>query len=142
MSEANKTLLRRVYGEIWNQGKLDIIDALIAVDYEGHYLNPDLPAGREGFRQYVKMIRAGFPDAHFTIEDMLAAGDKVVTRYTVRGTHQGALMGIPPTGRAIEATGIGISRIANGQLVESWAEYDQLKILTQVGVVSPLGEGV
>jgi steroid delta-isomerase-like uncharacterized protein len=141
MSEENKAITRRDWEETWNQGNLDLIDELQAVDYVGHFLPPGLPTGREGYRQFVQVFRAAIPDIHITIEDLIAEGDKVVTRFTARGTHQGELMGIPPTGKAVEVTGISIYRFAKGQIVEDWAEYDQLGMLTQMGVVPPPGGG-
>jgi steroid delta-isomerase-like uncharacterized protein len=85
------------------------------------------------------MYRAAFPDVHIAIDDLIAAGDKVVTRYTATGTHQGELMGIPATGKKISITGVSIYRFANGQIVEDWAEFDQLGMLTQLGVIPPAG---
>ena len=81
-----------------------------------------------------------FPDLHFTIEDQIAEGDRVVTRFTARGTHQGAFIGIPPTGKQGVVTGTGIDRFANGKIVEAWFNSDDLGLLQQLGVVPSPGQ--
>jgi predicted ester cyclase len=85
------------------------------------------------------MYRTAFPNIHVTIEDQIAEGDKVVTRWTGHGTHQGELMGIPPTNKAVTVTGIAIDRIVAGKIVEHWENFDQLGMLVQLGVVPPPG---
>ncbi len=82
------------------------------------------------------MFRSAFPDLHFTVEDMIAEGDKVASRYTARGTHRGELMGLPPTGRGVTEVGIMISRLAEGKLVEDWHSPDNLGLIQQLGVVT------
>ncbi len=82
------------------------------------------------------MFRNAFPDLHFTVEDMLAEGDRVASRYTARGTHRGELMGLPPTGRQVTEVGIVISRLAEGKLVEDWHSPDNLGLMQQLGVVT------
>jgi predicted ester cyclase len=84
-------------------------------------------------------LDTAFPDLHFTIEDQIAEGDKVVNRVTARGTHLGDFRGIPPTGKQVTVAGITIDRIAGGKLVESWTSWDFLGILQQLGVVPKLG---
>ena len=91
--------------------------------------------GREGVKQYVAALRAGFPDLRFTIEDQIAEGDMVVTRWTARGTHAGEFQGIPATGREIRMTGTDIDRIAGGKVAECWAHMDELGLMRQFGVV-------
>jgi predicted ester cyclase len=88
----------------------------------------------------VRNLRGGLPDLHMTIEDILADGDKVTVRLTVEGTHKGAQLGIPPTGRRIRIAGIVVLRIAHGQLVEGWNSWDQLGLLRQIGAL-PAVEG-
>lgn len=99
MSEENKALIRRYFEEVWNKGNLAFVDENMASSYVNH--DPALAGFPQiqGFKQRVTMIRTAFPDFHFTIDDMVAEGDKVVTRWTARGTNRGAFMGIPPTGR-------------------------------------------
>ena len=93
--EENKAIVRRIFEEVWNQGKLDVIDDIYAADFVDHMPgSPDIH-GPEGFKQFVNMYRTAFPDIKFTIEDQIAEGDKVVNRFTFTGTHKGELMGIP-----------------------------------------------
>ena len=142
-TEENKAIARRVFEEGWNQGKLDVIDEIVTSDYL--LRDPSMPEdirGPEGFKQFITMYRAAFPDIHFTVEDQIAEGDKVVTRWTGTGTHQGELMGIAATGiRGRGVTGVTIDRMAGGKAVESWNAWDVLGMLQQLGVVPPIGEG-
>lgn len=141
MSEENKAIVRRLFEEAWNQGKGEVIDEVIAVDHVDHYSPPGFPPGVEGFKQQLTMYRTAFPDIHFTIEDQVTEGDKVVTRWTARGTHQGELMGILATNKEATVTGIQIDRLAGGKIVEHWGIFDQLGLMQQLGVVPTMGEG-
>ena len=133
-TQANKAIVRRLIEEAWNQGNLDVIDELVSPHYVLHIDAPG-PGGREGYKQDVVIHRSAFPDLQFTIDDMVAEGDKVVLRATLRGTHQGEYIGIPPTGKAITLTAISIRRIANGQIAEEWVELNMLGLMQQLGVV-------
>ncbi len=136
MSEENKALVRRWFEELFNEGNLEVTDEIIAPNHISHDPSlPDLPLGPEGAKQLVNLYRSAFPDVRLTIEDELADGDKVVTRWVGRGTHQGVLMGVAPTGEQVETTGISIWRIEEGKIVESWANYDTLGMLQQVGAL-------
>jgi steroid delta-isomerase-like uncharacterized protein len=135
MSEHNKTLMRRAVEEIWNQGNVDILEELVASDFIIHAPQAEIH-GREGAKQYLAMLRGGFPDIHFTIEDQFADGDRVMTRWTARGTHKGAFQGIPPTHKPVRLAGTDIDRIANGKVVECWTSTDDLGLLQQLGVVA------
>ena len=138
-AEENKAIHRRLFEEVLNQGKLDVIDEIIADDYIYHIPgSPDIH-GPEGLKQYVSMGRTSFPDIKFTVDDQIAEGDKVVTRFTVTGTHKGEFMGIPPTGVQTTWTGIVIARVADGKFVEAWVNSDALGMLQQLGAVPPLG---
>lgn len=143
MSEANKAIARRFIEEAFNKGNLAVLDEIVAPDHKdlGPGSFPDLPPGPEGSKRLVSVYRNAFPDVHLTIEDQVAEGDKVVTRWTGRGTHKGELTGIPPTGKSTVTTGMGIDRIVNGKIVESWGIFDQLGLLTQLGVVPPPPSG-
>ncbi len=134
-TEANKTIIRRRVEEIWNQGDLAIADELIADDY----LSNGQTIGREGYKQFVAGVRAAFPDLRFTLDDLVAEGDRVAVRYTARGTHSGAFMGIPPTGKQVTFTGIDLFRIAHGRMAEEWLMFDQLGLLRQLGAVPTQG---
>ncbi len=118
-TEQNKAIDRRVYEEVWNGGSLAVIDELVAANYVDHDPQPTgALEGLAGLKQSVTMYRSAFPDVHFTVEDQIAEGDLLVTRWTARGTHQGPLMGIPPTGKQAMVTGISITRVASGKVVE------------------------
>src|SRR5436309_1730936 len=115
----NKNLVRRLYQEFWNGKNLAIADELIAANFLDHVPGrpAELPAGPEGFKLWGSALHTAYPDTHYTIEDLLAEGDKVVSRWTAQGTHQDALMGIPATGKHVTVTGITIDRIEGGQVV-------------------------
>ena len=139
MSEQNKAIARRGYKEIWSKGDLAVVDEIYAPNVVLH--DPSAPGvqGHEGIKQLVTMNRTAFPDLHFTIEDQIAEGDKVVTRWMAGGTHQGEFNGIPATGRKGSVTGITISRIAGGKIVEENTNWDTLGLLQQLGVIPPMG---
>jgi predicted ester cyclase len=134
-AEANKALARRFYEEI-DKGNLDILDELVAPDYLDHNPPPfpGLHAGLDGLKQAFRIFREATP-GHHQIEDQIAEGDKVVTRLTSYGKHEGDLPGAPRTGNDLKMTSITIHRIANGKLVEKWAEKDVLGFLQQIGVM-------
>jgi steroid delta-isomerase-like uncharacterized protein len=135
MSERNKAQVRRVIEEIYNRGDLAAVDELASSDLVIHASSQDI-RGRDGAKQYVAALRAGFPDLHLTVEDQVAEGDMVVTRWTASGTHTGAFQGIPATGKAIRVTGTDIDRIIDGKTVECWAHVDELGLMQQLGVVA------
>lgn len=139
-AEENKALVRRFYEEVFNQKKTAAIGELFDPNMVDHALPPGLPSGIEGAKQVWRMYLAAFPDLHFTVEDIIAEGDKVVARLTAQGTQQGALMGIPPTGLHVSIRGIDILRIAGGKIVEIWANFDMLDMLQQLGVVPAPGQ--
>lgn len=130
----NKALDRRYFDDVLNAGRLEVIDEICAENYAGHV--PGFPTNdREGDKQLVGMMRAGFPDLRFTMDDQIAEGDLVLHRLTARGTHRGEFMGIPATGRSVEVTGMNINRIENGRIAESWGVIDVLGLMQQLGVV-------
>ena len=131
----NKVTVRSLIEEAFNKGNLSAIDELIADAYVNHGAGTEV-RGREGMKGFVTTYRAAFPDYHCTIEDQIAEGDTVATRWTARGTQDGELMGIPPTGRRVELTGIVVDRLADGRLVETWLQADALGMLQQLGVVA------
>jgi len=135
--EENKRLARRAFEDLWNQGKLDTVTDLYDANQVSYGLGMDVPAGAEGIKQFISIYRTAYPDTHFTIEDQIAEDDKVVTRWTAVGSHQGELMGIPPTGRRVTVTGITINRIVGGKIMETWNNFDALGQLQQLGVVPP-----
>jgi steroid delta-isomerase-like uncharacterized protein len=142
MSEENKALARRFLEEAFNEGNLGVIDEIVASDYVLH--DPASPEeeirGPEGFKGFVQMYRSAYPDTDITVEDQIAEGDAVVTRWTGRGTHQGELLGVAPSGNRVEVTGITIDRFSGGKFVESWTNYDALGMLQQIGAIPEAGE--
>jgi steroid delta-isomerase-like uncharacterized protein len=136
-TEQNKTLVRRYWEEVWNQGNLAVLDDLIATDFDGHPLpgEPDFGRGPAGQKQLVGMYRTAFPDLRMTIEDMTAEGDRVAVRWTARGTQTGEMMGIPATGKHTTVTGMFLNRLAGGKIVEGWGNFDALGMLQQLGVI-------
>jgi steroid delta-isomerase-like uncharacterized protein len=141
-AEQNKAIARRFLMEMFSQGKLDVADEIIASDQvnSGPGTLPGLPPGPEGSKQLVTFYRTAFPDTQFTIDEQIAEGDKVVTRWTVVGTHQGDLAGMPPTGKRVTVTGLGIDRIVNGKIAESWGIFDQFGMLQQLGAIPEQGQ--
>jgi steroid delta-isomerase-like uncharacterized protein len=128
--------VRRFFDEVWSKGDFDLIDELFAPDYVGHPSGPEETVrGPEGVKEYVGRLREGVPDLTMTVDDQVAAGDKVVTRWTAQGTHDGELIGIEPTGRTARVTGITIQRVGeNGRIAEGWTSWDMLGMLQQLGV--------
>lgn len=124
-----KAVARRFVEEVLGKGRFDIFDDLTAPEYRDH----NLPSGVTP-QQSIGAFRAGFPDLQVTIDDQIAEGDKIVTRWTTRGTHTGSLFGIPPTGQGMVMTGISIYRIVEGKLVEGWVQSDQLGMMQQLGL--------
>ena len=142
MSEANtlgtnKALVRRWFEEVWNQGREDTIDELFAANGIGYGLgDTDAPLrGPREFKSFVRNLRGALPDMRMTIEDILAADDKVTVRITVDGTHEGPQLGVAPTHRRVRIAGLVVIRIANGQIVEGWNSWDQLGLLRQIGAL-------
>ena len=126
----------RFFDEVWSEGRFDLVDELFAPEYVGHPSGPEeVVRGPEGVKEYVGRLRTAFPDLTVTVEDQIAESDQVATRWTARGTHDGELMGIDPTGRTGAVTGITIQRIADGgQIAEGWTNWDTLGLLNQLGV--------
>ena len=137
LSETNKTVSRRFFEEVFGKGKLNVLDEIIAKDNvnSGPGSLPGLPNGPEGAKQLITIYRNAFPDVHFTIDEQIAEGDKVVTRWTAHGTHQGELVGIPATSKSTTVTGINVDRVVNGKIAESWGIFDQFGMMQQLGVI-------
>jgi steroid delta-isomerase-like uncharacterized protein len=136
--ENNKALLRRWFDEVWNQGRAEAIDELFADDGIAHGLSEDEASplrGPAGFKPFHQVFRGAFPDIDVVIEDMIAEGDKVVARCTVRGKHAGDHLGIAATNAPVSFDGIAIVRIADGKIVEAWNNFDFMKMNKQVGLL-------
>jgi len=134
MSDQNKAIARAVF-DVFNGAdptELDDVVAADAVDHDPY--NPFREEGREGLKKVIAMYRSAFSDLEITVEDQIAEGDKVVTRWVARGTHDGDLMGVAGTGKSSEVGGVGIDRIDNGQVVEAWGYWDALGMFQQLGL--------
>lgn len=135
-TEQNKAIVRRYHDELFNKGNLAVADEV----FDPNYLNSafgklGLPRGPEGFKQYVSIMRTGFPDFHLAIEDQVAEGDKEVHRVIARGTQKGDFMDIAPTNKQVEVSAIVIDHISGGKVMESWAEVDMFGMMQQLGVI-------
>jgi steroid delta-isomerase-like uncharacterized protein len=141
MTEANKAISRRVIDEVFNEGRLELAEELVAADYVGHdAAAPEAITGVDAFKRQVGGYRAAFSDLRISIDEQIAEGDRVVTRWTGRGTHDGELFGISPTGKQTTATGITIERIVEGRIAESWTNWDTLGPLQQLGAVPAMAQ--
>jgi steroid delta-isomerase-like uncharacterized protein len=135
---ANMALIRRVFEEGFNKGSLAPFDEHYA---DCVYHAPAIGELRgEAYRQFLTSLLAAFPDGRWTVQDQVAGGDKVVTRWSSTGTHQGELMGLTPTGKRVTASGMVMDRIVEGKIVEEWEEWDALGMMQQMGATPPLGK--
>ena len=138
---ANKLIGRRVFVELWGEGKLELADELYVPDYVDHVgRGPEASRviGPEGIKQAVTLFRNAFPDLHYSVEAQLAEGELVLSRFSASGTQTGEFLGKAPTGRQVSYTGMDLNRIVDGRIVESWVSYDALGLLQQLGLVPPL----
>jgi steroid delta-isomerase-like uncharacterized protein len=136
MLAQNKAVSKR-FLEAWNARDLDAFDQLVAPDAEDHDPQNPFPElrGPEGAKRGAEMYQSAFSDGRFDVEQQCAEGDFVITRWTARGTNDGDLMGMPPTGRSVACAGITIDRIAGGKIAESWTCWDALGMMQQLGAV-------
>lgn len=137
MSEENKALARRPLDEIYPGKNLDAADEVYSSDFVDH--DPATPEemrrGPEGVKQQGAMYSQAFSDLELTVEGQLAEGDLVATRWSAKGTHQGELMGVPPSGNQVSISGITIARVADRKIVEEWTNWDGLGLMQQIGAV-------
>ena len=139
MSEENKAVLRRWFDEVWNNGRAEVIEELFDENGIAHGLSddPSQPIkGPSGYRPFYEVFRQAFPNIRIDIEDMIAEGDKVAARCSVRGKHEGEFMGRAATQAPVEITGIAIVRIENGKIVEAWNNFDFMTLHKQCGLLS------
>lgn len=138
-TEANKALARRYVEQVLNAGKLEVLDEILAPNYKRYLSATAAPLTPDQQKQRLAGLRAVFPDLNVTIEDLIAAGDRIVLRMTVRGTQKGAFQGIPPTGKSVTVSAVEVVRIENGKYVEHWGGADNLDLLQQLGAVVSAG---
>jgi steroid delta-isomerase-like uncharacterized protein len=140
MQDSNQTLVARYYDEICNGRKLQTADEIVAAGHRYH--DPShrgTPDGPDGIKQVTAAYHKAYPDAHWTVESMVTAGDTVVVRWTGRGTHNGPLGNMAPTGKRVEVPGICMFRIAGGKIAESWNYWDTYGMMAQLGAVPAFG---
>ena len=137
MSTDNKVLVGRFHREVFEQGSRVAADAICALEFVWHGPNmpPMMPPGPEGVHWFGTLIRSAFSEIRISRDDTIAEGDRVVDRWTFRGTHTGEFLGVPATGKTVTVTGIDIFRIADGRLAELWQSWDQLGMLQQLGAI-------
>lgn len=139
-TDNNKAAVRHFWEHHLSTGNATLCEGDFAPDAVNHDPNsPPVPPGPAGITQLITLYRTAFPDLTATVEDMVAEGDEVACRLTFRGTHLGEMMGIPPTGKQVMYTGIGIDKVVDGTIVETWLNFDALTMLQQVGAIPPPG---
>jgi len=137
-TETNKAFILRYSEQIWNEHRRELWEEFCAENVVHH----GIPAGPglEGMKEGYDMSLNAFPDIQITTDDAIAEGDKVVTRWTIRGTHQGEMMGIPGTGKQVTQSGVTVFRLANARIVELWYLADNLSLMQQLGAIPSPGE--
>lgn len=135
MSAENKALVERWFDEVWNKGRVDAIDEMMAPDALVHGLGPDM-VGPAAFKSFHAAFRTAFPDVRVQVDEMIAEGDRVAYRLTACGTHQGEGLGFPATNCRCSFVAMGSARIAGGRIVEGWNLIDELGMRTQLGAVA------
>ena len=138
--ERNKALARRFTEDLWGAHNAGLVDELLSSDFVNHDPFPGTSGDREGERQAIAIHSAALSDTRATVDDQIGEGEKVAIRWTFSATHTGEFLGIPPTGKKIEMTGINIYRIENGKIAELWREVDVMSLLQQLGAVPPFGQ--
>jgi steroid delta-isomerase-like uncharacterized protein len=136
-SQQNAATVLEMLDAIWNRRDLSVLDTKVTEDHLDHDADGD-EIGRDAMAQGSQVYLDAFPDLHMSFDDQIADGDRVVTRWTGSGTHLGELHGIPPTGRAAQISGIYIHRLSGGMVAETWASFDRLGLLQQLGVIPAL----
>jgi steroid delta-isomerase-like uncharacterized protein len=129
------SVIARFLEEVINQGQLEQADELVAVDFVELDPLPGQRQGREGLKEVIGMLRAAFPDIHWVVEETVASGDKVVTRFTWTGTHRGTFLGVPASGNSVSVKGVVIDRLAAGKMADSRILMDNFTMMQQLGVI-------
>jgi steroid delta-isomerase-like uncharacterized protein len=139
-TQENKALARSFLEEVVNRGNMAVIDDLASPSFVDHSAPPGVPPTNEGFKTFITMFRAAFPDLHYTIDDEVAEGDRVVQRTTAHGTMRGDFQGMPASGKEATWSEIHITRFADGKAIEHWGVVDQLGMLSQLGFAQAPGQ--
>ena len=139
-TQENKQLSQRFLDEVVNRGNIGLVDELTAPDFVDHQTPPGVPPTRDGLKMFVTSFRTAFPDLHYTTEDAIAEGDRVVTRATGHGTMKGDFLGMPASGRSATWEEIHITRYEGGRAIEHWGVVDQMTMLAQLGLAEAPGQ--
>jgi steroid delta-isomerase-like uncharacterized protein len=141
MSSDNKSIILRLYAEVWNKRKLDVIKEIISPSHALQAPNiSGSSVGPEAYKSQVALFLTGYPDLRFTIEDTVAEQDKVVACWTFSGTHKGDFMGVSATNKRVSVDGMTIHHLAGGKIMDSYSNWDTLGMMQQLGVVPALGQ--
>jgi len=135
MSVENEALLRRWFEEVWNKGRTEAVDEMMAVDAIAHGLGDTQVVGPAAFKGFHAKFKGAFPDIKISVDDILSQGDKVAVRFTIRATHQGDHLGVPATGREVSFPAMSLVRCKDGQIAEGWNLVDMLAMMQQIGAV-------
>jgi steroid delta-isomerase-like uncharacterized protein len=138
-TEENKRVIQRFIEEALTRKNLDVLDILVAEDFVEQVPFPGQGPGREGLRDTLQGLIAAFPDMGWTVDEQIAENEKVMTRFTMSGTHRGPFMGMPPTGKAVKVWGIVIDVVREGQMAESRMLMDTVGLMQQLGAFSSEG---
>ena len=134
VADGNRRLIERYYNELWNGWDFDLLDRFIDPTIKFHGSVGVSVESLDGFRDYMNLIRAAFPDFHNSVEELVVENDRVAARLTYRGTHQGTIFGVAPTGRLITYAGLALFRIARGKIVEGYVLGNVIHLLGQLGI--------
>ena len=141
MSVDAKSIVRRLYEEVWNKRKVELVTEFIAASHGLQGPNfSGASVGPQAYKREVLIFIAGFPDLEFTVEDLIAEKDKVVSCWTITGTHKGEYMGVPATNKKISVDGITVHQLANGKIIDSCANWDMWGMMVQLGVAPAVGQ--
>jgi hypothetical protein len=137
-TEQNKITAGRWFNDIITHGRLDVADEIFAANHiihDPHGPPGGWPNGPEGLKMVASVFGGGFQDWDISIEDQIAEGDRVASRWLASATHTGPVMGMPPTGNTVRVTGVNVARFSDGKIVESWFNFDMLTLLQQLGAI-------
>jgi len=141
MSADNKAIVRRLYEEVWNKRRLELVDEIISPSHALHDPNlTDSSVGPDAYKRQVSRFISGIPDLHFTIEDIVDEKEKLAVAWTISGTHTGEFMGIPATNKKVYVEGITINHIVDGKIMDSYISWDTFGMMQQLGAVPALGQ--
>ncbi len=143
MSPDHKSIVRRLYEEVWNKRRLEVVNELVFPSHAITGTGPNLVGssiGPDAYKEQVLLFVTALPDLHFAVEDLIAEGDKVVSCWTISGTHKGEFMGVPATNRKVSIDGITVHQMSNGKIMDSNTSWDVWGMMQQLGVVSGLGQ--